>query len=801
MKRILALALALILCLGLCACGQESSADPAATDGPRSDIAVTPIPRPAEGETGKTEGPAAPAATEKPAPPDITVTDRCGFSGTLTYESGYYDRFSFTLPQINGVHTDYIQTVNSEIDGVYNDRVLPSLKAMQAPDGYPESYCTSYAHTETDGVHSLLVTCDSDWGEDYYWCYNFDEYGEPVDNTALLALAGMTPEQFVKTARDFLAEATDLSNYFEDDGWKEYQERTIAESNCNADMPMVILPDGNLCFIATVYTPAGAGEYDSAYEILDSGDIGYVSLGSIAADQLWGAYLVEGKDLDDDSSYMLEFITVGDTLSAQVTAFDPESDSVHSYFTADIIPESPADLLRADGKPFPVRVLSYCPDVFGGCYYGEAGYYTMTIGEDSVTFSDFRGGTPFIAKEFTAAFCYDETFMLDYTLPQTDYDHFDYDLVEESGIAGVWTGAYTDTDYREHSLTLELTSYGGLRLRDCVDGEIPRLMGGSYYIAGVGDDFAEEAGMTVFNLVTIGGYKMPIMGACWVYVDDDGSLTVYDTEAAYAMNMLLRPTDYICSMERVPLMRATTWYRSVTPLAEGDSYSADVRGTGESSTAYAYTLVRDKNAGDTITAVNFTLNGEETTLDDLWLYGAEIYVAEPGYTGAVYFYIDGASDNDYHFTDVVAADDTGFRYVGSFQGGFDGEPWDPERMTIRSRSSLLSTVTISRDYRVGLGGMPQPIDPFFRTDSSLTLTAKRDVDAWKADSETGELFYDLVLPAGTKLSFLRTDGKTFWDLLSEGGDCYRVWVDRADGGQTVGGVSIYDCFDGLMFAG
>lgn len=797
MKRFFALALALILCLGLCACGQEKAASTA--DGPRSDISVTPIPRPGEAEIGKPDAPAAPAATEKPAPADILVTDRCAISGTLTYDNGYRNNYSFTLPQISGVETDYVLAANREIDGIYDDHVASSLEAMRT-DGYPESYCASYAHAETDGVHSLLVTCDSDWGEDYFWCYNFDAWGEPVDNAALLALAGMTPEQFVKTARDFLTEATDLSNYFEDDGWKEYQEQTIAESNCNAEMPMVILPDGNLCFIATVYTPAGAGVYDSAYEILDSGDIGSVSLGAIALEQLWGTYLVEGKDPDDDRSYYLEFITVGDTLSAQVTAFSPESNSVHSYFAADIIPNDPADLLRADGEPFPVRVLSYCPDVFGGSYYGEAGLYTMAIGNNSVTFSDFRGGTPFIAEEFTATFSYDETYMLDYTLPQTDYEHFDYSLVEESGIAGVWTGSYLDADYNAHSLTLELNDYGGLRLRDCVDGEIPRLMGGSYYIAGEGDDFAEEAGMTVFNLVTIGGYKMPYMGACWIYVDEDGSLDVYDAEEGNAMGMLLRPTEYICSMRRVPTVRTVTGSRSFTPLAEGDSYMADIRGDGLLS-EYSYSFVRDKNAGDAITAVVFTLDGEESTLDDLWLYGAEIYVADPGCTCAVYFYIDGQTDNDYHYTDIVGADDTDFWYVGSFSGGFDGEPRDPERMAMRRRLSMLSSVTVSRDYRVGLSGLPQPIDAFPYAVSDLTLTAKRDIDAWMADSETGELVYDQVLPAGTKLSFLRTDGKTFWDLLSEGGDCYRVWVDRSDGGQTVGGVNISDCFDGLMFAG
>ena len=797
MKKILALVLALALALALCACGEEKAPE---SGGPRSDVEVTPIPKPSESGSGKTETPATPAPTDKPAAPDILVTDKCDVSGTLTYDQGYCDYFSFTLPEISGVHTDYILEVNREIDRIYDEFVAPSLAAMEDPEGYPEHFCTAYSHAETDGVHSILITCDSDWGMDYYWCFNFDAWGEAVDNADLLALAGMTPDSFVKTARGFLTDYTDLSEYFEDDGWKTYQAQTVAEDNLNAGMPMAILPDGGLCFIATVYTPAGAGEYDSAFEILDSGDVERVPLGGIAIKQLRGTYLVEREDAED-AEYFLEFLTVGDTLTAQVTAYEPESGGVLYYYAADIIPEDPADLLRADGAPIPVRVLSYCPDIFDGIYYGEAGLYDMTIGEDSVTFSDFAGGTPFVAEAFTARYSYAEDYMLSSTVPPMDYARFDYSQVEESGIAGVWTGYYTDTDYNVHSLTLELTNYGDMRLRDCVTGEIPRVMTGSYYLAGADDDMAEEAGMTVFGMAAVGGYKMPYAGACYIFVDEDGRLEVYDADEEYAANMLLSPTEYICCMDRAPRMRMTTWYRSVTPLAEGDTFTADVYGTGE-TTAYSYTFVRDHNAGDAITAIIFTLDGEDTKLDDLWLYEAEVYAVEPGTTGAVFFYVDGLSDNDYHYTDIVGADDVDYWYVGSFRGGFDGEPWDPCCMTMFSRCNLLSSATVYRDYRVGLNGLPEPISAFFCTDSELTLTAKRDIDAWKADADSGEMFYDVVLPAGTEVALLRTDGSSFWDLVSDSGDCYRVWVGKAeDGPQTVNGVDIEECFDGIRFAG
>ena len=271
MKKLLALLLALALCASLCACGEEKAAEPS---GPRSDLSATPIPKPdAAGQ--KPDAPAAtPAPTEAPAPAvPIEVGNYCDIAGVhAMVDSGSNEYFSFVLPEVSGPDTDYIRALNEEVQGIYDEYVTPALDAMES-DGYLSNYCTCYQYAVNGGIHSLLITCDTDWGEDYYWCYNFDDAGNKVENAEVLKAAGMTEAGFVSAARDFLTDWTDLSEYFTDDSWKEYQEQTIADDNCNAAMPMVLQPDGSLCFISKIYSPAGAGVYDYALEFTDGGEI------------------------------------------------------------------------------------------------------------------------------------------------------------------------------------------------------------------------------------------------------------------------------------------------------------------------------------------------------------------------------------------------------------------------------------------------------------------------------------------------------------------------------------------------
>ena len=799
MKKILSLLLALALCAALCACGKEAAP---AQSGPREDISATPIPKPGSGgapeKPGAGTSPAKPTETPEPTVP-IEVGDLCAVAGTHATEGGYNEYFSFTLPEVSGPDTDYIRALNEEVQCIYDECLAPALEALES-DGYLSNYCTCYQYAVNDGIHSILITCDTDWGEDYYWCYNFDDAGNKVENADVLKAAGMTEAGFVSAARDFLTDWTDLSEYFTDDSWKEYQEQTIAGDNCNAAMPMVLQPDGSLCFISRVYTPAGAGEYDYALEFTDKDEIGMSDIGTPLLSRLAYTYLVDSGDVaaEDGTSYLLDFFTVGDTLTVEVTGFLEKSPIF--YYAADIIPEDPADLMRADIDSLQVRIASYCPDVMGGTYYGEPCRCTMTVGDDWVSFTDFEDGTPFLGggADFTAYYAYRDDLGIRDDIPGTDYDHFDYDAIEGSGLPGVWSGYYVDAAYDTHSLTLEMTNWGNLILRDCVDGQIPRVLAGSYYLNQEDGDYPADA--VVFKLVSRAGYKQPINGCCYMFLQDDGRLLIdEEVDGWYDKMTQVDYENYYCVLTRVPAVRYLTEPR-ILAVEENETIEADLDldGTAEE---LSYSFTRDKDSGGTITGLTFVLDGEETSLDDQWLYDAEVWFIQPAYSGQAFFYVDGVSDNDGHYLQVVGVSTDGLRFAGDYYGGFAEAPEDVEALQMRTRTQLLSTMGASRAYRVGPGGMPEAVEPFFYADSKLELTAKQDMDAWIVAPDTAELIDTTTLPAGTKVTLLRTDGGSFWDLQLENGDVRRVWIAIGDGPQTIGGVPVEDCFDGTIFGG
>ena len=795
MKKILALLLALALCAALCACGKEAAP---AQSGPREDISATPIPKPGSGAAPEKPANVKPAETPEPAVP-IEVDNLCILAGTHATDGGYNEYFSFALPEVSGPDTDYIRALNEEVQGIYDEYVAPALDALES-DGYLSNYCTCYQYAVNDGIHSLLITCDTDWGEDYYWCYNFDDAGNKVENAEVLKAAGMTEAGFVSAARDFLTDWTDLSAYFTDDSWKEYQEQTIADDNCNAAMPMVLQPDGSLCFISRVYTPAGAGVYDRAMEFTGSGEIGMSDIGTPLLTRLAFNYLVDPEDVatEDGTSYLLDFFTVGDTLTVEVTGF--YEDSPLFYYAADVIPEEPEDLLRADIDSLRVRVLPYCPDVMGGTYYGEPGLYTLTIGEDWVSFTDFEGGTPLLGggDDFTANYVYRDDLGIRDDVPDVDDDHFDYDAIQESGLPGVWSGYYVDAAYDTHSLTLEMTNWGDLILRDCVDGQIPRVLAGSYYLNQEDEDYPADT--VVFTLASRAGYKQPILGCCYMFLQDDGTLLIdEEVDGWYDKMTQVDYENYYCVLRPVPAVRYLT-EPQILELQEEETLEVDLDLDGAAE-ELSYSFTRDEDSGGTITELTFVLDGEETTLGDQWLYDAEVWFIQPAYSGQAFFYVDGVSDNDGHYLQVVGVNADGYWFAGDYYGGFAEAPEDVEALQLRARTQLLSTMGASRAYHVSPGGMPEAVEPFFYADGKLELTAKQDMDAWIVAPDTAELIDTTTLSAGTKAALLRTDAGSFWDLKLENGDVRRVWIATGDGPQTIDGVPVEDCFDGILFGG
>ena len=732
------------------------------------------------------------ASAETPAPAGIEVRELCSVAGYYLEDGGYSGVYSYRLPELVGADTPWLREINAAVRDIYENDVLGALDSMERYHYLPRR-CISYYCGEKDGVRSLLITADSDWGEDSFWCFNYSDAGEKLDSAAVLEAVGMSAEDFVSAVRDYYTEATDYSAYFPDESWRELQEQTLAENNCSAALPMVILPNGNLCFIGTLYTPAGAGRYDQALEFTEGRKIERAELGSILLTRLSGTWLVED---DAEEACMLEFVPVGESLTLEYTFFNREYGSVYSYAAEELIPEDPAALLRADLSSLPVRLLSYCPDVFGGQYTGEACLCTLSLERDRLSFTFSGGGeTPLgESRDFTARRCYPEALGLDDPVPGTDRERFDYDAAQAAGVTGLWHGYAEDEGLRKRSLTLELTSWGGMSLRSTAETGLPVVLQGSYYIAREGDDFA-PAGALVYHLVRRGGYKMPLFGWCR-FEAEGGTLRLSAGDPAEAL-----PGGGQTAELRLAARDRRLQASQVLRLNEGESVSAALSADG-SARELRFSFMRDEAAGGAITALRVLLDGTACAYQlDYPSYEAELWLLVPPLSGSAYLYLDELSDNDRHFTEILAVEPGGLRYAGSCFGGFAGEPSDTGSLLFAKVSQLLSTAAVVRSFRLGETGLPEAIEPCYRFSGGPVLTSLRALDCWAVDPASGALTEPAALPAGCAVRLYRTDGSNAVDLLLENGEVRRLWLDADSWPQTVGGQDIEDCFSGLRFAG
>ena len=716
----------------------------------------------------------------------LQVTDLCFLAGQYTEDYGYVNDYSYALPKLSGLDTAYIRQINADMQAIYDADVASALDCMK--QGWSlNHWCISYYYAVRHGVHSILVTVDSDWGMTEYRCYNFDAMGNALDNAAVLAAAGMTEDGFLKLSRAFLKERTDLSAYFQDDSWRTYQDQTLDPANFNAAVPMALLPSGELCFICTVYGPAGAGAYDTAYAISGGKTVGEAKVGTILLDRLKGCYLAgEGGE-----ATLCEVLTVGDTLMMEFTdlGFD-ESWYVMDYYAVELFPEDPAALYRADVDTLSVRAVVYYPDAFIGTYGGDALRCTLSVGADGLTLSG-ENGVVFRGKP-----CWKSDLDYDEGLPEKDYDRFDYDDAAALGVAGVWAGTYRDDNWKVHSLTLELTSWGELRMRDCVEGELPRVMEGWYYVAGRNDPIA-PAGGVVFQLARRGGYKTPCDGWCTLVADKHGTLRVIEEDDSNCQLTALSEYEDAAVLQRVPAQRSVVT-PSVRKLAENTKYTVDIDADGTQEQIF-YALSRPAEYGGDITGITVYVDGEPFAFDDILVYEADVWLIRSAMSGTVWIYVDGLSDNDYHCTTVYCVRPGLGWTAGEFFGGFVTAPESPELLQLWRRFSLLSTLEASRVYRVGLSGFPEPISSFYAIDSDQAPTAKRAVEGWAVD-EKGELDgRSVTIPAGTRVRFIRTDGAYATDLQLPDGRACRVFV--SDWPREINGVPVEDCFDGIGFAG
>lgn len=194
-------------------------------------------------------------------------------------------------------------------------------------------------------------------------------------------------------------------------------------------------------------------------------------------------------------------------------------------------------------------------------------------------------------------------------------------------------------------------------------------------------------------------------------------------------------------------------------------------------------------------------------------YEAEPYLIRSS-SGKYYLYVTVTMENDYRDTFVFGFVGNSPYLAGSAAGGFgdiyDEEssqevivyPTDPDHILMSERGNLLSTYTISRYYRVGEDGMPEPAEEFYTCNVSYSLKTVIPLPAQPLNAVTMEPEGEkIAVPAGEELKIKRTDGEKTVDLERSDGSMVRVTLDGTRWPRTIDGVDEGEYFEQLYYAG
>jgi len=247
-------------------------------------------------------------------------------------------------------------------------------------------------------------------------------------------------------------------------------------------------------------------------------------------------------------------------------------------------------------------------------------------------------------------------------------------------------------------------------------------------------------------------------------------------------------------------------YSYVVPLIEGEclNYDLDRDGVSDQISLKPHEMKGRINGLDISVASNtFTINTVIESYDAYVIYAG---------LGRNYLFINAFNGTGYGYISVYRLERSGASLVGmiydtSLQAaGFTAECpgipllTQPENILLGSKIELLGTLTGVKNYSIGAGGMPESQEEYYRVYANTTLTAKTAFATAGIDPATGRgLNTAAKVEPGTRLYYLRSDGRSFVDMMTEQGVCCRMYVSGKGAAQTVNGMPVADCFDGVIY--
>lgn len=203
------------------------------------------------------------------------------------------------------------------------------------------------------------------------------------------------------------------------------------------------------------------------------------------------------------------------------------------------------------------------------------------------------------------------------------------------------------------------------------------------------------------------------------------------------------------------------------------------------------------------------INGSEHVLLDQVIGWQRIFLLrlEDGGTGVYLFASDGPQTNLYiRLLDAngicgesqLSGADLPSRYVQE-DGIYIELLTDPNAFRLAFFVEVLSSMFGTQTFRAQPDGAPirQQEDYTLESDIVLTLLQPMTFETVGPGEASGEKEFS----AGTQFTFLATDGESWVDMRSDTGETVRIYVDKSDWPDRVNGKDVFECFDGMQYAG
>ncbi|MBQ7564559.1 MAG: right-handed parallel beta-helix repeat-containing protein [Lachnospiraceae bacterium] len=191
------------------------------------------------------------------------------------------------------------------------------------------------------------------------------------------------------------------------------------------------------------------------------------------------------------------------------------------------------------------------------------------------------------------------------------------------------------------------------------------------------------------------------------------------------------------------------------------------------------------------------------------------------YQGDDFLYLNQMTDNDYEYISVYSLGEEP-KYIGEKNGTTRFELWSdsedsgedeqestgyimtyPGDFKLWSVNSVLGSLAVTGDYKVGWDGLPQLEGYYedFVDQGDWFITVSQDIDS-QIVNENGDIQTDSVLKKGTKVQPYRFIEWGAVLLKAEDGSYWRINLDKnEDELYTLNGKTMDELFEGLIYAG